>query len=388
MKYKAKEPIRLRQKKLKNGNVSLYLDFYLRGTRKYEYLGLYLIPEKNKFDKERNRVTMLQAEARKAQRIIEYQSGIYGTVTNSRFNSLTLAGYIDRLIEKKRIRASLSTVRTYQTVADRIREFGDVYINKVGVKYITDFIAYLMSSRNKNFSGESEGERIKESTAAIYLHKLNHVLRCAVREDIIPRNPMERLYAEDKPKVIPDEICYLTLDEIRRFMDACIPRFCLVTRQAFLFCCFTGLRMSDIRTLQWSDITDMSGTPTIVKQMQKTGKQVIIPLSSNAVAFLPPRTDSNLVFHGLKAPSTCESHLRQIADAAGISKHVTFHASRHTFATLLLTYGADLYTVSKLLGHSKISTTQVYAKVVDSMREKAVSLVPDINGGKEQVKDK
>lgn len=380
MKYKAKEPIRLRQKKLKNGNVSLYLDFYLRGTRKYEYLGLYLIPEKNKFDKERNRVTMLQAEARKAQRIIEYQSGIYGTVTNSRFNSLTLAGYIDRLIEKKRIRASLSTVRTYQTVADRIREFGDVYINKVNVKFVTDFIAHLLSSRNRNYSGD--GEPIKESTAAIYLHKLNHVLRCAVREDIIPRNPMDRLYAEDKPKVSPEEICYLTLDEIRRLMDAEIPRFCLGTRQAFLFCCFTGLRSSDIRTLEWSDISDVSGTPTIVKQMQKTGKPVTIPLSPNAASFLPARSSSPLVFPDIKAPSTCDSHLRRMATAAGISKHVTFHTSRHTFATLLLTYGADLYTVSRLLGHSKISTTQVYAKVVDSMKEKAVSLVPDVRDKK------
>ena len=72
------------------------------------------------------------------------------------------------------------------------------------------------------------------------------------------------------------------------------------------------------------------------------------------------------------------AHVRQLAAAAGINKHVTFHTARHTFATLLLTKGADLYTTSKLLGHTDISTTQIYAKIVDAKKREAVELLDNM----------
>lgn len=64
--------------------------------------------------------------------------------------------------------------------------------------------------------------------------------------------------------------------------------------------------------------------------------------------------------------------------AAGISKHITFHASRHTFAVTQITMGTDIYTLSKLLGHSELKTTQIYADIIDSQRKLAMHRVPDI----------
>lgn len=70
--------------------------------------------------------------------------------------------------------------------------------------------------------------------------------------------------------------------------------------------------------------------------------------------------------------------LSRWAQAAGINKHITFHVARHTHATMMITLGADLYTVSKLLGHTNIQTTQIYAKIVDETKSKAIDLIPDL----------
>ena len=71
--------------------------------------------------------------------------------------------------------------------------------------------------------------------------------------------------------------------------------------------------------------------------------------------------------------------LHKWVEQAGISKHVTFHTARHTHATMMLTLGVDLYTVSKLLGHTNIQTTQIYAKLVDESKKKAIDLIPNIS---------
>lgn len=100
--------------------------------------------------------------------------------------------------------------------------------------------------------------------------------------------------------------------------------------------------------------------------------------TANAKEWMPERMDSPLVFAGAEKYYTVARIISRWAKKAGINKHVTFHVSRHTFATLELTYGADLYTVSKLLGHTKIETTQIYAKIVDEKKVKAVNLIPTL----------
>ena len=142
----------------------------------------------------------------------------------------------------------------------------------------------------------------------------------------------------------------------------------------FLFSCFTGLRLSDIKALKWTDIRN----GVIFLRQQKTKEFVQVPIGKNAAKFIR-ENDSDKVFHDFP---TCEEwhnrKIREWAKAAGITKHVSFHVARHTFATLALGNGADLFTVSKLLGHTKITTTQIYAKVLDEGRKKAVDAIPDI----------
>lgn len=105
-----------------------------------------------------------------------------------------------------------------------------------------------------------------------------------------------------------------------------------------------------------------------------------LPLAKRAFDCLPERSNAAadaLVFGKLPTIATFENVLKRWADNAGVTKHVTFHTARHTFATLMLTLGADLYTTSKLLGHSNVATTQIYAKIIDQKKVDAVKLIDE-----------
>lgn len=124
--------------------------------------------------------------------------------------------------------------------------------------------------------------------------------------------------------------------------------------------------------------TMSDGTRQVDLTQVKTKEKLYLPLSDNALKVMPERgkaKDSDSVFN---LPKRCmiQKYLKKMIERAGIDKPITFHCSRHTFATLDLAYGADLYTVSKLLGHKRVTTTQVYAKIVDESKRKAVDLIP------------
>ena len=207
-------------------------------------------------------------------------------------------------------------------------------------------------------------------------------LNQAERDGIIIKNPGKDIDRKLKPHSEQKTRCYLTLDEVKQIIEVDY-RPENDAKAAFLFCCFSGLRYSDVLKMTWGEITVSSdGQAQLETRMQKTGKSIWIPLSDNAIKWLPERgdaSDDSRVFNKLPDQvSNADSRLKTLVKKAGITKNVTFHVARHTFATLTLTYGADLYTVSKLLGHSNIRTTQIYAKIVDESKRRAVNLIPII----------
>lgn len=153
-------------------------------------------------------------------------------------------------------------------------------------------------------------------------------------------------------------------------------------KRAFLFSCFCGLRHSDIVALTWGNLKkNKIGKIELHMTQQKTQELLSLPLSNEALKQLPVRgkaQDTEKVFKGLISLGRTNEILPRWAAKAGIQKHITFHSARHTHATMMITLGADLYTVSKLLGHTNIQTTQIYAKIVDESKEKAIDLIPDI----------
>lgn len=353
--------MRIRTRQLQNGCESIYLDIYTDGRRRYEFLRLYLVPATDKAARSRNENTMRAANAIKEQRIKELTNRKAGIASTPNGGGITLGGLIGAYIQRKQ-----------GTAAARIAN---------GLKYHLDGMNCLqvkLSDIDKRFcitlARKLNGLDLKGISKVGYYSRLNAIFNDAVEHDLIASNPMQGVPRSERPQAQAAEREYLTADEVNALINTPCRKDGL--KRAFLFSCFSGLRKSDIEGLTWGNLKAVNGHTEIRTVQKKTHNEVIIPLSPEAARWLPDRggdRDSDRIFAGITRHDF-EGILKEWTAAAGITKHITFHCARHTFATLLITLGADLYTVSKLLGHTNISTTQIYAKIVDSKRVEAISL--------------
>lgn len=378
---KLKEPIRLREKKLVDGNRSLYLDIYHRGTRKYEYLKLYLIPENTPDDKERNKETMKVAEQIKAERILALQSrGLEGWESIKK-SSMPMVVWLEKEYENPSKVLSDSS----KNCRKQVRKMFGLYLEsihrpglsleEVDKSICRGFIAYLRTATNRRATNQAaNGTRhITQTTGQKYMMELNCSLNYAVREGLISSNPFKQIQTNERLTRDSKEREFLTIDEIKKLMATPCSREDV--RVAFFFSCFTGLRIGDVRKIAPMHIFKSADGKTeyINLEMNKTKHDVVIPLSDEAKKWLPKPGGYQEPFFNLPAPSTICLILSNWVKAAGINKHITFHCARHTFATMMLTLGSDIYTTSKLLGHNHVATTEIYAKVIDKKKFESMS---------------
>lgn len=252
-----------------------------------------------------------------------------------------------------------------------------ILLSKVNKQYILGFTEYLKTARQQHPKKE---KNISDNTQAHYYRRLNYVLNYAVIDELIPANPMNKILREDKPHPRKREREYLSIDEIKALAKTDF--YNTLLKQAFLFSCFCGLRHCDIVVLRWNNLyKDKTGKVSLKIVQQKTKEYISFPLSDEALKHLPPRkgaADDAKIFDKLISLGRSNEILSRWAQDAGINKHITFHVARHTYATLLISLGADIYTVSKLLGHTNIQTTQIYAKILDESKKRAIDLIPNI----------
>ena len=378
-KSETKSTIRLRTKPMKNGGQSLYLDIYHLGMRRYEFLHLYLLPETTREARVENKNTLRLAEAIRSKRIVEYQNGQFGFNSLERLNT-DFYGYLDK-ISKASEKHGCTTTHLAGTLAKKLKAYSGkstLPFAMIDKQFILGFLDYLRTPKAYCRTHPVKKVRtLKPNAVKRYYCILNTTLNRAVRDDIIPFNPVSKIPVEFIPKKEVAEKSYLTEDELRRLYQT-PTKMRGMGREKFLFGCATGLRHSDIDTLRWEDITTMEdGTRVLKKKQVKTGRMVEFPLSKAAIALLPKTKErKGLVFPLRVSRTTTNRSIERWAKRAGIDKHVSFHTSRHTFATLALSKGIDLYTVSKMLGHTNITQTQVYAKILDTTKQKAVELMP------------
>ena len=207
-----------------------------------------------------------------------------------------------------------------------------------------------------------------------YFNKLRACLNQAFDDRIIAHNPIrgiEGFKAEEGTRM------YLTIDELKKLAQTeCeYPNI----KKAFLFSCLTGLRRSDILKLTWGEVHEQGEYTRIIFKQKKTGGLEYLDITPQAAELMGKRGKPNdNVFGDIYSPSCTNEAIKRWVLRAGIDKEITFHCGRHTFAVMMLDLGTDIYTVSKLLGHRELSTTQIYAKVLDKNKQKAVQQIPKI----------
>ena len=378
-KRKAKEPVTIRFKKLANGNQSIYLDIYTDGRRSYEFLKLYLVPEIDNATKVQNENTMTAACAIKAQRIIDIANGKAGIKVNNQSSKILLRDWVQIVIARKKdVLLSHSRLVAYKTLGEHLDKYigkKRVRLHDVDIDFLQGFIKYL--AMTPGLVPSANRRTLSHGSAMIYISAFKTVLQEAERDGLLIDNPARRLRPEDVRCVgVPKkERVYLDTDEVAKL--AATPCGQNDVKRAFMFACYCGLRVSDIRTLKWGELVTIDGELYVVKRMQKTKEPISVPLSV-AKYWLPNRegaADDDLVYN-ISSAMWVNRIIKKWANDAGIkNKHVTFHTSRHTFATMLLTAGADIYTTKELLGHKDINSTQVYAKLVNSKKTEAISLL-------------
>lgn len=375
----SKEPVRLRGRKLPNGNTSLYLDIYIGGKRSYEYLRMYLVPEKTRADKEKNRETMRLADAIRSKRVVDLRNGQYGFKSQNA-DEIHFYDYYRAMCEKRLGTESRGNWGNWYSCLHHLKKYDrreTLTFADITPEWVQGFKSYL--EKDAVAWGHDFRKRIKDKPLArnsklSYFNKLRACLNQAFEEGLLRFNPMrgiENFKAEEGTRM------YLTLDEVKKLAETeCdYPQI----KAAFLFSCLTGLRRSDVLRLTWGDIHKQGDFTRIIFKQKKTSGQEYLDISPEAAELMGKRGKPHEhIFTDIHSPSCTNNTIKLWVARAGINKTITFHCARHTFATLMLDIGTDIYTVSKLLGHRELSTTQIYAKVLDKNKQAAVAAIPSI----------
>lgn len=383
--------VTLRQKTISKGRKSLYLDFYPpiiqqetgEPTRR-EFLGLYIFDvttldkngkEKkvvlNHIDKKHNEETLVIANNIRQKRENELNKPeIYNDFEREQLRIKKLGEedfiqYFQKLADRRKD----SNRDAWLTVLKYLNDFvpEGIKFNDLDEKFCNEFKNILLNSKSKR----TEKTLLATNSAVSYFNKFKAALKQAHNEGILQYD----LNARIKP-IKPEETNreFLTIEELN--MLANTPCNDLLLKRAAIFSALTGLRFSDIQKLTWGEIQFTESGYIIQFRQKKTKGVEYLPISKQAFSILgDPEKPLDRVFEGLTYSAYSNKHLFQWIGKAGITKNITFHCFRHTFAVLQLANGTDIYTVSKMLGHRELKTTQIYAKVVDKAKREAADKI-------------
>jgi integrase len=365
--------VTLRMKAISGSRQTLYLDYYppiphpITGklTRR-EFLKLYTYDKaKIEADKMHNKETLLLAGTIRAQRQIAVQKGNYGFLSDEKQNT-NFVEYFENLAKKR----AGSNSENWLSALGYLKGFTDgklIRFRDLNETFCNDFKEYLLTSPSR----KSSKATLSQNSAVSYFNKFKAALKQAFKDGYLETDVNRRI---ETIKQAETERQYLTFEELQTLAntECAIP----VLKRAALFSALTGLRFSDINKLVWGEIQHSTKEGYVIRFRQKKTKGTEThPISDEAFALLTDQGKADeFVFEDLQYSYT-QTCLPKWLEKAGIVKDCTFHSFRHTYATLLLSSGIDLYTISKMLGHRGIKTTQVYAKIVDKQKREAANTI-------------
>ena len=357
----------------KTGKISLYLEIYkgyikeegkIKHIRDYEYLDYFLYEKpKNQVEKQHNAEQLKFAEAVRAQRFLEIQNGTYG-FNNVHLLNANFIEYFKKLAEERK--ESRGNYGNWDSALKQLVKYAGkiVPFKNVTIEFCEGFKEFLLTNKTK-----TEKPLAKNSVIS-YLNKLKAALNQAFDDKIINENPAKRI-----KNIKPDESNreYLTKEEVKALMETdCRYE---VLKRAFLFSCFTGMRWSDINQLTWRYVRKSEDGYRVHFSQKKTKGVEYLDIPDIALEYIGEKGEPDeRVFVGLKYSAYMNTALARWVLEAGITKLITFHCARHTYATILLEEDVNIRVIQDMLGHKELRTTLIYAKIIDKKRREAASI--------------
>ncbi|OAD46007.1 tyrosine-type recombinase/integrase [Polaribacter atrinae] len=408
--------VKLREKNISGGRKSLYLDFYPAITNhktgkktRREFLGLYLYLDKKELKSDLQKLeeriknlklqgkdtTSQEKELLDTETFLKTFKGLSSTDKMHNSNTLRRAESIrqkrDNIIGKPEIYSNVEKEQlrinelgeqcfieylkklankkygsTHSSWISALKFFeaftkGSVKFKDLTPNLLEDFKSYLLKAN----SNKSSKVKLKINTASSYFNKIKAALKQAYKDEILQTDLNNKISPIAEEETRRD---FLTIEEVNILYKTSCKNILL--RQAAIFSALTGMAFKEIQNMVWDDITFSQNTGyTILTKRQKTKSDNYLPISEQAFSLLGKRKEpTEKVFKGLKYSAYNNKHLAEWISSAGISKKITFHCFRHTYATLQLSNGTDMYTLSKMLGHKSIKTTEIYAKIIDKVK--------------------
>jgi integrase len=363
--------VTLRERPLKKGKLRLYLSFYpaivspknQKKTR-WESLRLYIYQyPQDELQIRHNAETLKLAESICAKRQLKLQQELHG-VKPEVIPAENFTIYFKEVAGLKRG----SNRHNWNCAFRYFEQFSKqpVRFTDLTIKFCEQYKNYLLSGPKLR----TKRAGIKHNSALSYFTKFRAVIRRAWREKLLKDNLYEFVPALREKETYVE---YLTMEELQRMIK--VQTNDPLCRRAVLFAVLTGLRFSDVQSLRWSTLREESGNYHLQLRQIKTGTIVYLPIADQAHQLMEQgKTDSPLVFPRLNYNRT-RDFLKSWVTEAGIGKHLTFNCLRHTYATLQLDNGSDIYTVSKMLGHRHLKTTLRYTKVMDKKKREATERI-------------
>lgn len=356
----------LRQKPISRGRISLYLDYYpaIRNPHtgklsRREFLGFYIYANpSNAVERDYNQTMLDKGElirCRRQEAVINRQ---FGFIDHHQEDEDFLA-YFKKMCKGK--------AQKWEIVYRHFENFvkGKCTFGEITVDLCKRFGEYLLTAKNLRITHR----KLSRNSVAGYFSTFRGLLKVAYRDKLIKENIndfLEKIEWEDVRKE------FLTQEELMKLAET--PCKHSVLKQASLFSCLTGLRISNIENLTWDNIQYAQDMGLCIRiRTQKTSTEATLPISEEALTLCGPRGEGK-VFKGLSR-SMINVPLKNWIKEAGIKKHITFHCFRHTYATLQIAAGTDIYTVSKMLTHKNVTTTQIYADLVSSKKRETVGRI-------------
>ena len=382
---------KLKQKKLSDGNYSLYLEYYLgynmvysekqdkqvvKAKRRKEFLGLTLLAKpRTPIERETNRQTIELAQRIRFEREQQFKErGLGYRVKAKEVDFLAyFQNYIDGYTKKD--------IRMMQIALGRFRDFlnatEEYSIYSRGIKP-----SQLTKDMMIAFTEYLQTRSIGEGAKSIY-QRFKKVIRYAIEHDVMVKNPCQGVVIKADDQQLRKDI--LSPSEIETLAATHYPNENPTIRRAFIFCLYTGLRFCDVKDITFANV-DYANRLLKFEQNKTKGHSansgVVIPLNELHLELIGvPASEKELSSRIFDLPSyeACLKALHRWVKRSGITKHISWHCARHSFATNILANGANIKTVASLLGHSGLKHTEKYTRAVDSLKQDAVNSLPKID---------